>query len=116
MTAAEIDEYLSTVPEPKRATLEALRRSILAVIPEAEQCISYAMPAFRVNGKVLAGFAAFKNHLAYLPHSGRVFQEIPELDGFEKTTGSLHFAIDTPLPDEIVAKLITVRRAQALGD
>jgi uncharacterized protein YdhG (YjbR/CyaY superfamily) len=116
MTAAEIDDYLSTVPEPKRATLEALRRSILAVIPEAEQCISYAMPAFRVNGKVLAGFAAFKNHLAYLPHSGRVFQEIPELDDFEKTTGSLHFAIDTPLPDEIVAKLIAVRRAQVFGD
>jgi uncharacterized protein YdhG (YjbR/CyaY superfamily) len=116
MTAAEIDDYLSTVPEPKRATLEALRRSILAVIPEAEQCISYAMPAFRVDGKVLAGFAAFKNHLAYLPHSGRVFQEIPELDIYEKTTGSLHFAIETPLPDEIVAKLIAVRRAQALGD
>jgi uncharacterized protein YdhG (YjbR/CyaY superfamily) len=74
------------------------------------------MPAFRVNGKVLAGFAAFKNHLAYLPHSGRVFQEIPELDDYEKTTGSLHFAIDTPLPDEIVAMLIAVRRAQALGD
>lgn len=116
MTAAEIDAYLAGVPEPKRATLEALRRSILAVIPEAEQCISYAMPAFRVQGKVLAGFAAFKNHLAYLPHSGRVFQEIPELDDFEKTTGSLHFAIDTPLPDDIVAKLIAVRRAQVLGD
>ena len=94
MTAAEIDDYLSTVPEPKRATLEALRRSILAVIPEAEQCISYAMPAFRVNGKVLAGFAAFKNHLAYLPHSGQVLREIPELAGYEQTTGSLHFAID----------------------
>ncbi|MEY4349691.1 MAG: hypothetical protein RL719_988 [Actinomycetota bacterium] len=116
MTAAEIDDYLSTVPEPKRATLEALRRSILAVIPEAEQCISYAMPAFRVNGKVLAGFAAFKNHLAYLPHSGQVLREIPELANYEQTIGSLHFAIDTPLPDEIVAKLIAVRRAQALGD
>lgn len=74
MAAKEIDDYLATVPEPKRATLEALRRSILAVIPDAEQCISYGMPAFRVDGKVLAGFAAFKNHLAYLPHSGRVFK------------------------------------------
>ena len=116
MTAAEIDAYLAQVPEPKRATLEALRRSILAVIPEAEQCISYAMPAFRVQGKVLAGFAAFKNHLAYLPFSGQVLREIPELEGFAQTQGSLHFAIDTPLPDHIVAKLIAVRRAQALGD
>ena len=116
MTAAEIDAYLATVPEPKRATLEALRRSILAVIPEAEQCISYAMPAFRVQGKVLAGFAAFKNHLAYLPHSGQVLKEIPELEDYTQTTGSLHFAIDTPLPEHIVAKLIAVRRAQALGE
>ena len=116
MSAADIDEYLSKVPEPKRATLEALRRSILAVIPEAEQCISYAMPAFRVNGKVLAGFAAFKNHLAFLPHSDKVLNEIPELVGYTQTPGSLHFAIDTPLPDDIVAKLIAVRRAQALGD
>ncbi len=116
MTAAEIDAYLATVPQPKRATLEALRRSILAVIPEAEQCISYAMPAFRVQGKVLAGFAAFKNHLAYLPHSGQVLKEIPELSSYTQTMGSLHFAIDTPLPDDIVAKLIAVRRAQALGE
>jgi uncharacterized protein YdhG (YjbR/CyaY superfamily) len=115
MTAKEIDDYLAGVPEPKRSTLEVLRRSILAVIPEAEQCISYGMPAFRVDGKVLAGFAAFKNHLAYLPHSGRVFQEIRELDSYTKTTGSLHFAIDTPLPDEIVEKLITVRRIQLWG-
>lgn len=115
MSAQDIDDYLAGVPEPKRSTLEALRRSILAVIPEAEQCISYAMPAFRVDGKVVAGFAAFKNHLAYLPHSGRVFQEIPELDGYSKTTGSLHFAIDTPLPDEIVRRLIEVRRKQLWG-
>jgi uncharacterized protein YdhG (YjbR/CyaY superfamily) len=115
MSAQDIDDYLVGVPEPKRSTLEALRRSILAVIPEAEQCISYAMPAFRVDGKVVAGFAAFKNHLAYLPHSGRVFQEIPELDGYSKTTGSLHFAIDTPLPDEIVRRLIEVRRKQLWG-
>ncbi|MEY3663796.1 MAG: hypothetical protein RI919_1312 [Actinomycetota bacterium] len=115
MAAKEIDDYLATVPEPKRATLEALRRSILAVIPDAEQCISYGMPAFRVDGKVLAGFAAFKNHLAYLPHSGRVFKEIPELDSYTKTTGSLHFEIDTPLPDEIVEKLIAVRRFQLWG-
>jgi uncharacterized protein YdhG (YjbR/CyaY superfamily) len=58
MTAKDIDDYRAGVPEPKRSTLEALRRSILAVIPEAEQCISYGMPAFRVDGKVLAGFAA----------------------------------------------------------
>lgn len=116
MSSREIDDYLAGVPEPKRSTLEVVRQRILVVLPDAEQCISYGMPAFRVRGKVLAGFAAFKNHLAYLPHSGQVFSEIPELDKFEKTTGSLHFAIDEPLSQELVNRLIEVRRAQALGD
>lgn len=116
MSSREIDDYLAGIPEPKRSTLEVVRQRILVVLPDAEQCISYGMPAFRVEGKVLAGFAAFKNHLAYLPHSGRVFSEIPELDTFEKTTGSLHFAIDEPLSQELVNRLIEVRRAQALGD
>ena len=53
-------------------TLEALRKSIMEVVPGAEQCISYGMPAFKVHGKTVAGFAAFKNHLSYLPHSGSV--------------------------------------------
>ncbi|MFZ2016625.1 MAG: DUF1801 domain-containing protein, partial [Nocardioides sp.] len=76
MSADEIDAYLTTVEEPKRSTLETLRRSILAVVPDAEQCISYGMPAFRVDGKVVAGFAAFRHHLAYLPHSGAVLGDL----------------------------------------
>ena len=71
MSEQEIDQYLAALDEPKRSTLEALRRSILEVVPDAEQCISYGMPAFRLQGKVVAGFAAFK-HLSYLPHSGSV--------------------------------------------
>ncbi len=67
MTVDEVDAYLAGLEEPKRTTLEALRRSILAVVPDAEEGISYGMPAFRVDGKVVGGFAAFKNHLAYLP-------------------------------------------------
>ncbi len=60
MSAEEVDRYLSEIDEPKRATLQRLRQSILKVIPDAEQGISYGMPAFRVKGKVVAGFAAFK--------------------------------------------------------
>ena len=116
MSKQEIDAYLAGLDEPKRSSLEILRERILVALPEAEQCISYGMPAFRVQGKVLAGFAAFKHHLAYLPHRGRVFSEIPELDSFEKTTGSLHFEIDQPLSQEIVNRLVQVRRAQALGN
>ena len=76
MAAEDIDGYLASLEEPKRSTLEALRRSILDVVPEAEQCISYGMPAFKVQGKTVAGFAAFENHLSYLPHSGSVLGEL----------------------------------------
>jgi uncharacterized protein YdhG (YjbR/CyaY superfamily) len=113
MSAAEIDEYLQALSEPKRGTLEQLRRRILEVLPESEQCISYGMPAFRVDGKVVAGFAAFTNHLAYVPHSGSVFQAMADdLSGFTYTTGSLHFPVDEPLPGRLVEKLIATRLSQ----
>jgi uncharacterized protein YdhG (YjbR/CyaY superfamily) len=114
MSAAEIDEYVDGLPEPKRSTLRRLRADILAVIPDAEQCISYGMPGFKVGGKTIAGFAAFKNHLSYLPHSGAVFGELEEeLAGYQRSSGALRFPIDKPLPPELVEKLIGVRLRQA---
>ena len=110
MAPREIDSYLATLDEPKRTTLEELRRSILAVIPDAVQCISYGMPAFKVRGKTVAGFAAFKNHLSYLPHSGSVLEKLGEdLASYQGTKGSLHFAIDVPLPRGLVNKLVQTR-------
>jgi len=95
----EVDDYLAKLDEPKRRSLEAVRRSILVVTPEAEQCLSYGMPAFKVEGKTVAGFAAFKNHLSYFPHSGSVLAALAdELSGYERTKGALHFRIDEPLP------------------
>ncbi len=116
MSAAEIDAYLDELEEPKRSTLSQLRRDILAAVPDAEQCISYAVPGFKVAGKTIAGFAAFKNHLSYLPHSGSVFPELTnELAGDEKSSGALRFPVDRPLPAELVKKLVAVRLRQAFG-
>jgi uncharacterized protein YdhG (YjbR/CyaY superfamily) len=113
MSAEDIDEYLSALDEPKRSTLEALRRTILDVVPDAEQCISYGMPAFKLDGKTIAGFAAFTHHLSYLPHSGSVLSALgDDLDGYDMTQGSLHFAIDRPLPRPLVEQLITTRLQQ----
>jgi uncharacterized protein YdhG (YjbR/CyaY superfamily) len=110
MSSREIDRYLATVDEPKRSTLETLRRSILDVVPEAEQCISYGMPAFKVEGKTVAGFAAFKNHLSYLPHSGSVLAALADdVSRYDKTKGSLHFPVDRPLPNGLVRRLVTAR-------
>ena len=93
--------------------MEALRKSILEVVPEAEQCISYGMPAFKVRGKTVAGFAAFKRHLSYLPHSGSVFPALgDDVAGYERSKGSLHFPIDKPLPKGLVKKLVSTRMRQ----
>ncbi len=114
MTAEEVDEYLGRVEEPKRATLAHLRQTILEVIPGAEQGISYGHPAFKIEGKTIAGFAAFKNHLSYLPHSGSVFPELgDDLTGYSYSSGALRFGVDTPLPRRVVERLIVVRLRQA---
>jgi uncharacterized protein YdhG (YjbR/CyaY superfamily) len=114
LSAAEVDQYLRGVEEPKRSTLEALRRAILEVVPDAEQVISYRVPAFRLRGKTVAGFAAFQNHLSYLPFSGSVLPELAEeLEGYAMTKSALHFPVDRPLPKTLVKKLIAVRLAEA---
>ena len=109
MSSAEIDAYLDDLDEPKRSTLEALRASILRVRPDAEECLSYGVPGFRVEGVVVAGFAAAKNHLSYFPHSGSVLDQIDGLDAYDCAKGTLRFRIDEPLPDELVTDLLSVR-------
>jgi len=116
MSKRELDAYLGSLDEPKRNTLENLRATILEIIPEADQGMSYGMPAFRLQGKVVAGFAAFKNHLSYLPHSGSVFPELKaDLAKYKTSTGALQFPIDRSLPKSLVRKLIAVRMKQAFG-
>jgi len=113
MSQQEIDEYLANLDEPKRTTLQRLRQTIRSVVPEGEEGISYGLPAFRLQGKVIAGFAAFKNHLSYLPHSGSVFAEMPDdVAGYVTSKGALQFPIDRPLPKALVKKLIAIRLKQ----
>jgi len=82
-------------------------------VPEAEQVISYRVPAFRMRGRTVAGFAAFRDHLSYLPFSGSVLTQLTdELDGYTRTKSALHFPVDQPLPETLVRKLIAVRLAE----
>jgi uncharacterized protein YdhG (YjbR/CyaY superfamily) len=86
VSAKAVDEYLQALAEPKRRTLETLRRTILEIVPEAEQVISYRVPAFRVGGKTVAGFAAFRDHLSYLRFSGSVLAQLgDELEVYPMT-------------------------------
>jgi uncharacterized protein YdhG (YjbR/CyaY superfamily) len=110
LSSEDVDKYLQGIDEPERSTLEALRRTILDIVPDAEQVISYKVPAFRVEGRIVAGFAAFKHHLTYLPFSGSVLPALArELDGYTMTKSALHFPVARPLPKKLVKKLIDAR-------
>ena len=107
-----IDEYLSRVSEDKRAALQVLRQIIRTVAPAAEECISYQIPAFRLNG-MLVGFAAAKNHCAlYAWNGSTVGMFAEELSGYETSKGTIRFTPDKPLPEVLVRRLVEMKVAK----
>ena len=117
MASEEIDEYLAGVDEPGRSTLEVLRRTLLDLLPEAEQGMSYGVPAFRVRGTPVAGFAAAKRHLSYFPHSGDVITRLGDaVAGYSTSKGTLRFGLDEPLPVPLVRALVEARCAMLPPD
>ena len=115
--SGEVDAYLERLRESDREALQKLREMILAIVPGAEECISYQVPAYRVapGGRVFAGFAAFKTHLSYLPFSGGVLARVAEAAEYGGTKSALHFQPDRPLPEALVRKLIDVRMLEISG-
>lgn len=113
MTApASVDAYLAGLPDDQRAALQRLREQILAIVPQAQEVISYGMPGYRVDGHVVAGFAAFRHHLSYFPHSGTVLTELADqVADYTQTKGSLHFSAQKGLPTSLVRALIRARLA-----
>lgn len=110
MSSKQVLAHLSRVPETQRATLLELRNTILDIIPDAEEVISYGFPGYRINGKIICGFDAFKNHCSFFPHSSLVISELEkELVNYKTSKGALQFAIDKPLPKSLVRKLIKTR-------
>src|SRR5512137_3165176 len=114
--AKTIDGYLATVRGARRAALVRLRRTIRSILPKAEECISYGIPAFRLDGVVVAGFAATAKGCSYFPFSGSTLRTLaPELEGYGGTKASLHFAPEKPLPTALVRKLVRARIAEIPG-
>jgi uncharacterized protein YdhG (YjbR/CyaY superfamily) len=108
-----VDEYLAAAPEPQRSTLTRLRSDLRALLPEAIETISYGMPAFKQGGKAIAGYAYFKAHCSYFPHSGTVLPAIgDDLAGYEWTKGTLKFPVDQPLPVTLLRSLVETRLNQ----
>lgn len=110
-----VDQYLAEAPEPHRSTLTKLRATLRELLPEATEEISYGMPAFKVGGKAVAGYAHFKNHCSYFPHSGSILPQVAdELDDYEWSKGTLKFPVDQPPPKALVGRLVELR-LEALG-
>ena len=107
-----IDEYIAALSDDKRAALERLRKTIRAAAPKAEECISYQIAAYRLNG-MLVGFGATRKHCAfYLMSSATVAAHKDELKDFDTSKGTIRFQADNPLPAALVRKLVKARIAE----
>lgn len=109
-TINTIDEYLAEVGPDKRAALEKVRKTIHAVAPAAEECISYRIPAFRLDGRMLIWFGSAADHCALYGISGEFKEELVKYDTSGK--GTVRFKPDKPLPDRLVRKLVKARMAK----
>lgn len=107
-----IDEYLARLPDDQRDALEKLRKTVKAAAPKAEECISYQLAAFRLNGMLVA-FGATKNHCAFYPMSSTTVAAFEDdLKDFETSKGTIRFQPDKPLPVALVTKLVKARVAE----
>jgi uncharacterized protein YdhG (YjbR/CyaY superfamily) len=106
-----IDEYLAPLGAEKRAALEKLRRAIKAAAPEAEECIGYQVPGFRLGGRLLVSFGAAANHCAFYPTPHVVEVHKDELKDYDTSKGTIRFRADSPLPVALVRKLVRTRMA-----
>lgn len=104
-----IDEYLAALSDDKRATLERLRKIIRAAVPRAEECISYQLPAFRLDGKCFVWFGAAAKHCAIYSAVGA---DLDDLKGYDMSKGTIRFQADKPLPASLVRKLVKARIAR----
>ena len=108
-----IDDYLAGVNDDQRAALQKLRKTIKTIVPNAEECISYGIAAFRLDGQPIAGFGARANHCSYFPMSGATVATLKaDLKDYETSKGAIRFPADQPLPITLVRKLIKTRIAE----
>src|SRR5689334_10387527 len=109
----DVDEYLASVPEPARTTLQKVRAAVRSAVPSGtEETITYRMPAFKYKGP-LVGFAAFPSHCGFYVMSSTLLKAFKtELEGFETATGTIRFPVDKPLPVALVKKLVKARIAE----
>ncbi len=110
-----IDEYIASFPEDTQQVLEQVRSLIKKAAPEAEETISYAMPAFKLGKVTLVYFAAFKNHIGFyaLPSANETLKQ--ELSAYKTGKGSIQFPLDKPMPGDLISKIVKLRVQENLS-
>ena len=112
----KVTAYLETLSEDQRGALENLRRVIRDALPEAEECISYGVPAFCLNGRPLVSYGASRKHCAFYPMDPTILSShLSELTGFETSKGTIRFQPDAPIPRSVVQQIVRERAASARG-
>lgn len=108
---SSIDAYIATFPKEIQEKLEALRTTIRDAAPDAEEKISYQMPAFALNGN-LVYFAAFKNHIGFYPTSSGIAAFKDEVSAYKGSKGAVQFPLNQPLPLDLVSRIVRFRVAE----
>lgn len=108
-TPKDVDSYLRRVPKEARAALEKLRQTIKSLVPEAVEVISYGIPTFKLDGRMLVSYAAFAEHCSFFPGAGPVDVHQHELKAFQTSKGTIRFTQSQPLSASLVKKLVKTR-------
>jgi len=107
-----INAYLAPLSGEKRAALQKLRKAIKAAAPKAQECISYGIPAFRLDGRMFVAFGAAAKHCAFYPGARPVEAHKRDLEAYSTSKGTIRFPPETPLPASLVRKLVKTRLAE----
>ena len=104
-----IHEYIATFPKDVQKLLQDIQQIIKKQAPEAEETISYGIPTFKLNGKNLVHFAAFKKHIGFYPTPDAITKFKKELSDYKQAKGSVQFPIDKPLPLALIKDIVNYR-------
>ena len=104
-----IDEYIKTFPEDVQGILQKMRQTIRDAAPGAVEAISYQMPTFKLNGRNLVHFAAFKSHIGFYPIPSGIEAFKEELSPYKQGKGSVQFPLDKPIPYDLVERIVRYR-------
>jgi len=105
----EVDDYLSELPKDSRVALERLRKTIRSIVPEATEVISYQIPTFKLDGRMLVSYAGFREHCSFFPGAGPIETHKNELNSFPTSKGTVRFTPEQPLSANLVKKLVRTR-------